>query len=84
MIIQLNDKFRIVTLDSRNWALQRLNVAKKEGAEDKWVNVSYFSSLTNALHNALTDPVVYMDMKTKKECEEWLENIKTISDNLNK
>ena len=81
MIIRLTERYRIYSMCPRNWTLQKLSTSKKTG-ELYWRGISYFGSLSHALTDALESPRFYLDIETKKECQEWLDKIKETSESI--
>lgn len=76
MEIQLNDKYRLKTIDYNNWALQRFGVSKT--GKELWRSFCYYADLRSALRRALDSPEMMMDMETKEDHMKWLEHIDSL------
>jgi len=78
MIIDLNEKYRLNTIDSRNIALQEAGTNMKTGLPI-WRNRSYYRTLSDGLSDCLHDAVFIEKIETKKELSDWLEKIRKIA-----
>lgn len=78
MEIQINKKYRLVSLDANNIGLQKLG-KDKDGA-DRWDNLYYYGNLTSALR-AITDSCEFVhNCKDLEDLKKHLDRIDEIKE----
>ena len=78
MLINLNDKFRINQNDSQNIALEKLSLNGK-----RWKGTAFFGTIKSALLYALDAPEIAIEHTTLKECKDWLEMLRNVTQQIN-
>lgn len=81
MEIQLNDRYKLKTIDRHNWALCRLP-EQKDGVnrkEDYYQPISFYACLKQGLVDILDSAEIMLSMETRQECMDWLEKIREIA-----
>ena len=80
MLIQLNKKYRLKTVDEYNIALQ--TVKKSKDGTEYWTSVSFYGSLRDAFNSILDSARFTKSIRGKKEHILWMAGIKKISDQI--